>query len=571
MYYYGNEDNPYKNGELNRYLKKNLPMEEFVSGNFSQGHKIIDAYRGYLTMCLSEATKKYTGDDGDIQPHLKKELEKLEKTQKELSEEKNRIVTIIKQREAIFQELKKECAGDKVRDTIRKKFEYYKFEKSQLENFFDELEKGNNEQYIAAKDTYIDFKKSPHYKNIGRDIIGMKAILEEKEIQKNNKVWQTLYSRLENFDFDKEEFEKEVARLEQNNFDNYKTGETTYKEMISSEYYKNLKKEVWRQWMRRLVSDRNDITAKLSNKKNSSNIEQQIANIKTGKERNEIEKYIREEVEKIVRIKSRIGGDIIYPKGKESLFMSVITTQLISNPDVSRKLRKQAIHLHPNKEGLFHHIWTIYTEYPQSMDTIINHRDDKECNINIKEESIVRLTQEAKRILDTIPHISLFWIIKISREENDLSQKMGTEKRKAYQIDILVSHLGKILREKKNCNWAGLNDSNLTKLIQGINEMTESLEFEHLCEKVREVDFNREREILMVNGKNILEEIFASMTEEERKDVNNHYQGWKNFEQIKETVSKKENIQLLLFDLPAPIEKEVQVYEKKRRKSKKVA
>lgn len=134
-----------------------------------------------------------------------------------------------------------------------------------------------------------------------------------------------------------------------------------------------------------------------------------------------------------------------------------------------------------------------------------------------------------------------------------------------------------MLRGEKNCTWEGLDDPQLSKLLKGISDLTESHEFEDLCKEIRDIDFRRNRDMLMINGKFALEQIFTHMSSAERETLEYDYQSWNTFEDIKKEVlqqtKSEQEKQLLLFDLPEPIKKEMKeeqgIVQKKTRTKKK--
>lgn len=168
--YYSDYNNPYKNDRLNYYLKKNLPMEEFATGNFSQVDKIMDVYKEYLKTCFDEAKKRYIGENPDIKTHIGKDLEKLKQQYQEQTEIKWQS---IKKMEDIKKEIQKEQEAleaekkwDKSQDVFIKFMKKANWNFTNFINARDRLEIDNPKKHKEMQNTYHNFLNSLHTKKI---------------------------------------------------------------------------------------------------------------------------------------------------------------------------------------------------------------------------------------------------------------------------------------------------------------------------------------------------------------------------------------------------------------------
>jgi len=113
-------------------------------------------------------------------------------------------------------------------------------------------------------------------------------------------------------------------------------------------------------------------------------------------------------------------------------------------------------------------------------------------------EKVEQITEESREILNKIPDISFYF--RVDRDfPEDIEQRRDTpsKDRKNHVIEDLVAHLKQVLNEpEKKGHRRRDPDKKIKKMFEGIYTVMESHEFENYCEKLRNIDANKYREIL---------------------------------------------------------------------------
>lgn len=55
----------YHNPDVQWFLRNNLPMDEFMKGNFSQGELLVTTFRTFIAECLHEVKEQMRHDGRD--------------------------------------------------------------------------------------------------------------------------------------------------------------------------------------------------------------------------------------------------------------------------------------------------------------------------------------------------------------------------------------------------------------------------------------------------------------------------------------------------------------------------
>lgn len=497
MYYWESQD-PYCNIDMKYHFKEHLPMDEFAKGNFSQAHKIIDTYREYLKKCITSSTYKTTWGEENISTYLQKELANLEQQEKERTEKKIQAIQEI--------------------DDIQKKI--------------------NNK-----KQTF-------------------------KEEGKGNKFWDIYFNYLEKNDWnmhslkhafnESTENESKMTHIPKDHiqelhqvFENFIASAPAYRDQLEA-----LGKEIFYAKKRR-----NEANHMLTHKSNYMNIRKQIDDIKTGKEYIRITNQIHKDIFRTFKKMDHLGC-IVDERSLQEIYTSIMTTELITDCTTNKNVKKGLIRSHTDKLGLFDHIRMIYKNNSQMFLQIKTGREHSSESVyygQLMKEKIEQLAEESKKILEKIPAMSGYFRLSedASQEEIDIRKNIWENERKKTFIKDLIAHFKESLQSpKEKGHWRRQPDDKLKKFFEGIYLVTDSYEFEKYCERLWDLDANRYREILGIEGKMLLKQIYQAMDPKEQSIITHQYETRWDFDDIiKDVELKKEQQrerQLKLFDF-API------------------
>lgn len=298
----------------------------------------------------------------------------------------------------------------------------------------------------------------------------------------------------------------------------------------------------------------------LSYKSNQQNLDKQINNIKKWNKKKRIENEIRKDLLKTFK-KIDHMDHITDQRNIQEIFTSFIATQLITNCNTDKQLKKNLIKNHTDKLWLFDHIRNIYENNSQmflDMETCRELSKSSEYRESVINDKINEIAEASRKILNKLPDISFyFWADRNSPEDIERQQNTSSEDWKKYVIEDLIIHLKKLLSEQeKKWHWSQEPNSKIKKLFEWIYSVTESHEFENYCENLWSIDANKYWEILWTEGKMLLKQIYQAMDEEEQTIITSDYNTRWVFESIKKDIEiqKKEtqDKQLKLYNF-API------------------
>gem|GEM_PF-5670118 len=191
-------------------------------------------------------------------------------------------------------------------------------------------------------------------------------------------------------------------KLEINNPEKHKEAQGTYHDFLNSSHREKIQ-ELQFEFSKK-KSDKNETTRKLSHKSNSSNIEKEIMEIKTGTRLFDINKEIKKEVEKILRKRGQIRDEKVDTREMKDFFTSIVATQLITDAKIQPRLKKELIRNHTDKLGLFDHIRNLHTEHRFDIHKLIKDPEGKE--MDVRDQMIESLVQNARETLEKMPEIS---------------------------------------------------------------------------------------------------------------------------------------------------------------------
>lgn len=303
----------------------------------------------------------------------------------------------------------------------------------------------------------------------------------------------------------------------------------------------------------------NKATHMLSNRSNRQNFDKQIYNIKSWNGKIEIENKIKTDLLRMFK-KTDHMNYTVDTRNLQEIFTSFITTQLITNYNTDKQLKKNLIKNHTDKLWLFDHIRNIYQTNSQiflNRETWRKGSKHSEYRENIINDKINEIAEVSREILNKLPDISFyFWADRNSPEDIEKQQNTSSEDWKKYVIEDLIIHLKKLLSEQeKKWDWRQEPNSKIKKLFEWIYSVTESHEFENYCENLWDIDANKYWEITWAKGKKLLTQIYQSMDEEEQTTIKNDYNSqWLDSitQNIETQKVKTEDKQLKLYNF-API------------------
>jgi hypothetical protein len=207
---------------------------------------------------------------------------------------------------------------------------------------------------------------------------------------------------------------------------------------------------------------------------------------------------------------------------------------------------------------LFDHVRRIYMNNTQMFLELETERDWKnhsQSANNVAQEHIEKIVYISREKLNKIRNASpYFWINKDVWGCTEISY----ENKKKNIIEDLITHLKEALQNpEKEWNLRQQN-TKIDKLFKGVYAVTENYEFENYCEKLWNIDANKYWDIIWIEGKMLLKQIYQTMDEQERNITSEDYNSRWTFEEIQKEVSHNEthnqDKQLELYDF-APIYK----------------
>lgn len=212
-----------------------------------------------------------------------------------------------------------------------------------------------------------------------------------KDEKKWNKKWEIIYIKLEEFNFDTEEFESFIEKIKQGNEEDYKKWEETITMFLGSENYKKIKEwgTIKGNKVISLKETSDKITWELDHPENEYNLEKSIVKVRGWTVGAELKKQIRDNVNEQLGKKNKFGSASEDPRDLKTIYMETLTYKIIINKNTGYRLRSELIKRHDDKLWLRNYVRNIYLYLALKETQLIDKGGGKEnATINEEEQSI---------------------------------------------------------------------------------------------------------------------------------------------------------------------------------------